>query len=217
LPPAEIPSAQPPPDEASDSSEEGSRVRWTLSKEAFDKLLERFSPDPEEAARQYEMTRAKLLRFFEWRSSPAPEQQVDETIDRVARKIEEGTTIYHLDGYFREARRYILLESVSLWKVVAIDDIAEPAAKGSDEDEQKETRSRCLDVCLDRLSPKARELILDYYAEAKRAKINHRLQLAHDSTINAVRIRTCRIRKGLEKCVKKCVEQRSLVRNDYGF
>jgi hypothetical protein len=89
--------------------------------------------------------------------------------------------------------------------MVAIDDIVEPAAYGVDEDDQKEIRSRCLDSCLDKLSLEARDLILDYYAETKRAKIDHRLQLAHDSTINAVRIRTCRIRKRLEKCVKNCV------------
>ena len=180
-------------------------------------MLERFSPDRQEAGRQYEMIRAKLLRFFEWRSSPSPDQQVDETIDRVARKIEEGTTISNLDGYFHEARHYVFLESIKPRQFVALDDIPERTAEPVTEDEQQETRLGCLDGCLDTLSPDARELILNYYFEAKRAKINRRRQLAQESTINALRIRACRIRKGLEKCVKECVAQRGMVRNESGL
>lgn len=215
--PAELPSAQQPPEEDSDSPGRRNRAKWILTGEAFDKLLEQFSPDRQEAGRQYELMRAKLLRFFEWRSSPSPEQQVDETVDRVARKIEEGTTITNLEGYFHEARHYIFLESIKRVKSVALDDIPERAAEIPDEDDEKERRLRCLDSCLDKLAPEARRLILDYYVEAKRVKIDHRLQLARESTINAVRIRACRIRKVLEKCVKACVAQRKLVRNESGL
>jgi DNA-directed RNA polymerase specialized sigma24 family protein len=208
LSPAELPSAPQSREQASDSPGKGSRVKWTLTREAFDKLLEQFSPDRQEAARQYEMMRAKLLRFFEWRSSPSPEQQVDETVDRVAKKIEEGTIISNLDGYFHEARHYIFFESIKPRQFVALDDIPERAAEPLAEDDQKETRLGCLDVCLDKLSPEARKLILNYYFEAKRAKIDHRRQLAQESSLNALRIRACRIRKGLEKCVKDCVAQK---------
>jgi DNA-directed RNA polymerase specialized sigma24 family protein len=163
------------------------------------------------------MMRAKLLRFFEWRSSPSPDQQVDETVDRVARKIEEGATISNLDGYFREAGHYIFLESIKPRQFVALDDIPERAAEPLAEDDEKETRLSCLDGCLEKLSPDARDLILNYYHEAKRAKINHRRQLAQESTLNALRIRACRIRKGLEKCVKDCVARKAFVRNESGL
>jgi DNA-directed RNA polymerase specialized sigma24 family protein len=157
--------------------------------------------------RQYLTMRTKLLRFFEWRCSPSPDQQVDETIDRVARKIEEGTIISNLNGYFREARIYIFLESIKHRQPVALDGLPELKFEPQPQDDQKEARLRCLEDCLEKLDPKARELILDYYVEDKRAKINHRLRLAQKSTINAVRIRACRIRKDLEKCVKNCVSR----------
>ena len=205
--PAELPPAQQPLEEDPDSHGTGTRVKWTLTKEALDRLLERFSPDHQEAERQYLIMRAKLLRFFEWRSSPSPDKQVDDTVDRVARKMDEGTTIINLEGYFRTARHYIYLESLESEELVALDDIPERADQSPAADEQKETRLRCLDECLEKLSLEARQLILNYYVDTKRAKINHRLQLAEKSTINAVRIRACRIRKDLEKCVKNCVSK----------
>jgi DNA-directed RNA polymerase specialized sigma24 family protein len=217
LSPAELPSAQQPPEEDLDSPGTGSRVKWILTEETFDKLLEQFSPDRQEAGRQYEIMRAKLLRFFEWNSSPSPEDEVDATVNRVARKIEEGTIILNLTGYFRETAHYIFLESIKRRQFVALDDLPEQAVEPLAEDEQKETRLGCLDFCLDKLAPTARELILSYYHEARRAKIIRRRALAQESTINALRIRACRIRKVLEKCVKECVAQKELVRNESGL
>jgi len=208
LSPAENPPAQQPPEEEeSDSPDKRRRVKWILTQEAFEKLLERFSSDRQEAGRQYELMRAKLLRFFECRWSPSPEQQVDETIDRVARKIEEGTSIANLVAYFFEVAHYVNMESIKPQKFVALDDLPEQPGELSAEDDQKEARLRCLDVCLDKLSLEARQLILNYYVETKRAKIDSRLQLAQASTINALRIRTCRIRKNLEQCVRNCVSR----------
>jgi DNA-directed RNA polymerase specialized sigma24 family protein len=170
-------------------------------------LLERFSPDRQEAGRQYEMMRAKLLRFFEWRSCHSPEDAVDTTINRVARKIQEGAIITNLTGYCLEVGRNVNFEYSRLHESVALDDLPEMPAEPLVADEQKETRLRCLDECLDKQSPDARQLILDYYVDAQRAKIDHRRQLAQASTMNALRIRACRIRKGLEKCVQDCVER----------
>ena len=40
---------------------------WVLTPEAFARLLERLSPDPEVAAAEYEATRRNLIGLFRWR------------------------------------------------------------------------------------------------------------------------------------------------------
>jgi DNA-directed RNA polymerase specialized sigma24 family protein len=182
-----------------------------LTKQAFDELLNHFSPDRYEAGRQYEVMRVKLRRFFEWRSCPAPEELVDETINRVARRISEGENIFNLNGYFSSVARLVFMESLRERDRVSVglDTIPETAAEVPLEDEQKELRLRCLDSCLDRLPIESRTLILKYYLYERRPKIDLRKQLADGLGIpmNALRIRAYRLRIGLERCVRDCLGQ----------
>jgi DNA-directed RNA polymerase specialized sigma24 family protein len=197
-----------PPDEASSSSTDDNAGEWTLTKEALDKLLDHFSADRDEAGKKYEVMRTKLIRYFEWNSSPSPEDETDTTVNRVARKIDQGEQIFNLAGYFYKVAYFVLRESLRNRKSVALEDIPEmPADEPSLDDDLKEVRLRCLDECLDKLPRESRSLILEYYDDERRAKINHRKQLAEQSSMNALRIRTCRIRKGLEKSVKERLDQ----------
>jgi hypothetical protein len=52
-----------------------------------------------------------------------------------------------------------------------------------------------------------REIILSYYQDERRAKIDRRKRLAEQLKISldALRIRAHRIRKGLEKCIASCL------------
>ena len=216
--PEELPPSELPPDEDSISSTDNNETRSTVTKQGLDKLLARFSPDRNEAAQQYELMRNRLVRFFERRSCPVAEDLADIVINRVARRIDEGQNILNLTGYSLEVARLVFLE----WlrprdRTVNIDDIPEIPSREFLKDDAKEMRLRCLDECLDHQAPESRTLILSYYVDTKRAKINHRRELAEESTLNALRIRACRIRKKLEKCVKDCVKEGQLVRNESGF
>jgi DNA-directed RNA polymerase specialized sigma24 family protein len=185
-----------------------SEEKWVLTRDALDKLLEHFSPDREEAARQFEVMRTKLIRYFEWQSSPSPEDETDITMNRVARKIEEGQTIFNLPGYFRSVAYLVFLEAIRRNRTSqTLEDVPEIPDEAPIVDEQKEARLLCLDECLDKQSFENRKLILEYYVDTRRAKINHRRQLAKESTMNTLRIRACRIRKRLEKCVRDCIER----------
>jgi hypothetical protein len=207
LSPADLPLKE-PPDEPSISPRNDSEEKWILTKDALDKLLERFSPDREEAGRQFEVMRIKLIRYFEWQSSPSPDVETDTTMNRVARKIEEGETIFNLPGYFRKVAHLVFLEAVKRERASEpLEELPDIPDQAPVVDEQKEARLLCLDECLDKQSLENRQLILEYYVDARRAKINHRRLLAEESTMNALRIRACRIRKGLEKCVKDCLKQ----------
>jgi RNA polymerase sigma factor (sigma-70 family) len=184
-----------------------SRSNWTLTAEALTKLLEHFSANHEEAGRQYNLMVLKLTRYFEWRSRPSPEELAEETISRVARRIDEGENITNLHGYFFSVARLVFMESLREETAVPLDEIVELPADQACEDEQKENRLSCLDRCLDQLPVESRSLILKYYHDEKRAKIDYRKQLANALGIplNALRIRAHRIRIALEKCVSECV------------
>ena len=190
----------------------GTRVthgKWSLTQEAFDKLLVCFSPDRDEAGKQYEITRAKLVRFFEWRASGAPEERVDETINRVARKIDEGQPIDNLIGYLYGVARLVFMEGLKEQEraPLPLETVDTSHYAPLAEDEGPESRLLCLDQCLETLPPESRNLILEYYQEEKRAKIEIRKQLAERLRIplNALRIRAHRIRLDLEKCLTECL------------
>jgi DNA-directed RNA polymerase specialized sigma24 family protein len=64
----------------------------------------------------------------------------------------------------------------------------------------------CLDRCLSALGPDDRTLILEYYRDEQRARIERRRHLAASLrlTANALAIRACRLRDKLERCVRAC-------------
>src|SRR5438105_11686321 len=82
-----------------------------LTADAFTKLLNRLGADQEQAGEKYETLRRTLVRFFEWRGVPFPEEQTDETFDRIARKLDQGIEIANISGYCYEVARLVCLEA----------------------------------------------------------------------------------------------------------
>jgi DNA-directed RNA polymerase specialized sigma24 family protein len=186
-----------------------SRGKWSLTKDAYDKLLARFSPDEEEASKQLLVAYLKVIRFFEWRLCDSPEICADKTFDRAARRIEEGERIDNLMGYLYGIADYVLME----WRKerdrapLPLDPIGAYLSEPPTENEDHEARLRCLDICLEELQAEDRVLILGYYQEEKHAKIGFRKQMADRLGVglNALRIRAYRIRIKLEGCVIECL------------
>jgi RNA polymerase sigma factor (sigma-70 family) len=186
------------------------KTRWSLTPAAFEKLLNAFSADRDEAGVLYELMRRKLVRFFEWRKIEPAEDYADETINRVARRIESGEVIENLNGYFFGVARMVYLEALKDpgRVVVSIDDEPHVRDKKAPQTTQSEPRVLCFDQCLDSLPPENRTLIVGYYQEERRAKIELRQELADSLQIplNALRIRAHRIRVRLEQCITQCME-----------
>jgi DNA-directed RNA polymerase specialized sigma24 family protein len=191
---------------------------WVLTEDAFIKLLEQLDKNRERAGEQYERIRLKLVKFFEWRGCFPGEEYADKAMDRVARKIYEGEEIRSSDPYtyFHGVARFILMEKWrepenALEGLDALPPSAEPAenplAKQEEADEQErlERRMECMSHCLQVLPPESRELMLHYHQGEKSEKIKNRKALSERLKIplNALRIRTHRIRAGLEACVEK--------------
>ncbi|HWC76445.1 MAG TPA: hypothetical protein VG778_03235, partial [Blastocatellia bacterium] len=87
-----------------------SRQKWALTQEAFDKLLACLDPDRETAGKKYLEIRGNLLRFFEWRGCPFPEDHADETVNRVAKRVSQGEELLNPQAYFMGVARLLVLE-----------------------------------------------------------------------------------------------------------
>lgn len=183
---------------------------WALTREAFDRLLACLDTDRERAGVKYETVRRKLVKFFEWRGAEFPEEHADEAINRVARKIVEGEEIRDFNHYVGGVARLLLMEIFKRrhQERAALERFPAPELP-AEESVDTGPRVKCFEICMDALAAENRELIVGYYREEKRNKIEHRKELARRLGIplNALRIRTHRIRAKLEECVHKCVEQ----------
>ncbi len=174
------------------------------SEEDFSKFLAWLDPDRDKAGAKYEDIRFKLIKTFTCRGSNCPEELADETINRVIRKAQEIGKTYEGDPalYFYGVARNVLLEYMRKKPAPQ----APPPPK---EPLRAEEEYACLEKCMERLPSRSRELVLQYYQEEKRAKIDLRKKLAAQMGIpfNALVIRAFRIRRSLEQCMSECLQQ----------
>lgn len=189
--------------------------RWEMNQEAFRLLLELLGDEPEEAGRVYGKYLGKLIRFFDWSGCEQPEMLADEVVNRVARRLEEGLEIRAADpySYFYRVAQLVRLEHFrererrgeALAEQIYI--VSLPP-----EDEAADDRLPCLRRCLEKLAPEDSRLILVYEQGEKSARIRNRRRMAkaRGMTLNALRIKSHRIRVKLERCVLRCLESEGL-------
>lgn len=182
---------------------------WVLTPESFDKLLAAFAPDRDLAAVEYEAARVRLIKLFRWRGVSEAEDAADESLNRVARKLEAGEAVQNLSAYIGGVARLVLLEKLKEKPGVPLEDVAPEALRQAprEPDSAGEQRLACFSRCLGELPAEPRELILNYYgAEAGAAKIENRKKLAArlGLEINALRNRALRVRERLESCIEIC-------------
>ena len=182
------------------------KKEWDLTQEAFERFLAWLNPNSDKAGQKYEDIRRRLIEIFTCRGCNCPEDLSDETINRVIRKVQEIGDTYVGDPalYFYGVAHNVHLEY--LRKKPSVQP-ASPTAV----DPKREKEYECLEKCMEKLSPRSRELVLQYYQEEKHAKIDLRKQLAIRLGIplNALRIRACRIRMNLQACVFQCLQEKA--------
>ena len=182
------------------------RRKWTLNQEAFDKLLHSLDAERERAGNIYQETRSNLIRFFEWRGCPFPEDHADETINRVAKRILEGEDVRDVPKYFFGVARLLFLEiqKARARELNALNDLPHAGPSSHDSDE---ARLDCLRQCLSGISADQRDLIIGYYQGEKSNKIKNRQILAERLRIpiGTLRMRALRLREQLEVCVENCL------------
>ena len=179
-----------------------------MTEQSLARFLSLLDEDPERAGEQYEIWRRKLVKLFEWRGSATPEDLADTTLNRLARKIDEGEAIRNLSAYVGGTARLVWLEALKEQERErgAFDELRASTPYSSP---TESPRIECFESCLESLPPESRALILDYYRAEKSSKIKLRKQLAEKlgTPLNALRIRAHRIRVQLEKCVGNCMKK----------
>lgn len=184
-----------------------------LSQYVFSRLLAWLDDGTESHGERYLEIRRRLVTYFDRRNRPAAEDLADETLNRVARTLEQFGEIatkpparycyvvakFVLLEDLRRERRHVGLDETRpltiLRTTVAAEDLA-----------GREERLDCLDRCLAQLKPEQRSLIIEYYRDTRRQKIERRRALANQLgiTMNALAIRACRIRDSLLTCIEGC-------------
>lgn len=187
------------------------RQKWNLDQEAFDKLLLALGDDRDSGGKKYLEIRANLIRFFEWRGCPFPEDHADETINRMAKRVAEGEEVLNPSGYAIGVARLLLLEIIKgrQREQSALNEMTANADVYAKEDDGDDGRIECLRHCLDELSTDNRQLILDYYQGEKGDKIRNRKKLIErlGIPVNTLRMRALRLRERLQVCVEDCVSR----------
>jgi RNA polymerase sigma factor (sigma-70 family) len=165
--------------------------------------------DRERAANRYEEIRRRLIKFFSCRQCAPAEDLTDETMNRVARKVQEGPP--HL--YVSDAASYFYGVAHNVYLEYVRKKPHSPPPPQPPPTEEVEREHGCLELCLEKLTPRSRELIREFYQEEGQAKIDHRKQLAGrlSLTSNALRIQAHRIRVVLLGCVRQCLAEHELL------
>lgn len=180
-----------------------------LTEQGLAKLLARLGDDPERAGAGYEELRLMLIKFFEWRDSCFPEDDADETINRVIRRLDAGEEqIQNLTAYCFGVARLVHLEMRRLRDQRRVDlEELPPLVALAPAHEQDDKRLVCFRSCLESLPAESRKFILLYYRDENRARIDHRKLMAESLSVSqaALRRRAQRLRDKIEACVNKCV------------
>jgi DNA-directed RNA polymerase specialized sigma24 family protein len=194
------------------------KTRWVQSEKSFENLLKWLDDGADSEGSSYLMMRDKLVTYFDRKGCVDADELADETLTRVARRIEEEGTIesdtpakycyitakfVFLEDVRAKHRFEVPLETVENLSLPSLqmDEIAAAEAV-----ESTERNFDCLEKCVGNLDGPQREMVLRYYHGALRKKIDNRRQMAEEYgiSLNALTIRTFRVREKLEKCVRKC-------------
>jgi len=192
------------------------RDQYQVNGDEFEKMLEflnrRNEPGaggsasvPMSRGERYEEVRRNLIRKFMRWGCDEPETLADETFNRIAKRLpltfgadDDPDRFVHRVAYF------VSLESFRRRPLPL------PPKSEGPLDEEDSQAYECLELCLNRLTPASRAAILEYYQNERSSKIRGRRLIAEKLGIglNALRIRACRIRATLQKCVLRCLEEK---------
>jgi hypothetical protein len=175
-----------------------------ITSELFEMLLAWLGPTREEGGKKFEAIRNRLIKIFLKRGCSDPENLADKTLNRVALKLPEIKDTYTGDPlwYFIAVARMVRLEALRV-KEISYDFVPDQVTVNCSPDAARE----CLQECLGLLPVDDSDLLLDYYLNVKRAKIELRRNMAQELGLSAsaLRVRAHRIRVIVEKCVLHCL------------
>jgi RNA polymerase sigma factor (sigma-70 family) len=180
--------------------------KTNLTPELFEALLGWLDSNKEAAGQKYERIRLRLIIFFAGKLFVNAEDLADETLDRVAQKVQEKDFSHQssVDSYIYSVARYIALESNR--EKILFDELPTEISVSTADTSANHRQMNFLENCLSQLSPLNRRIFIEYYLIAEKNADSLRQQLADEIGISltALRVRIYRIRQILMNCVKNC-------------
>lgn len=172
----------------------------------LDALLRRLGADGGDAI-AYEGLRRRLIQFFRLHDPAEADDLADTALDRLARRIHEGTEVISVPSYALGIARMVLHEArarAARQHLAEADPTLVPEPEDADEAASAETVLAALRSCLESAGEVARHLILTYYGADGAGRISTRQKLAAECgiSLNALRNRALRLRETLETCVR---------------
>jgi hypothetical protein len=172
----------------------------------FSRLLTFLCPaDTGEGGRRYLRVHQKLEGYFRIRGVADPAAAADETLDRAARRIAEGTEVPNIDNFCLGIARFIVKEG---WRINTRESTAfkEFLERHEHASADQLDRLSLMKSCFEEL-PQYEKNLLNAYCDAPRgkARAQHRRELAQrlELTVSALRIRVTRLRQNLDECLKQ--------------
>jgi DNA-directed RNA polymerase specialized sigma24 family protein len=176
----------------------------------FSRLLDWLDSGVDSCGERYLEMRRRLIAYFERRNCQFADDLADETLDRIARTLHRDGTIAVTPQarYCYVVARFVFLEDMrrQRWRLRL------PTLESTDDESSfeyrasREERLEFLDRCLQELRPDQRALIVEYYRDTGRKKIERRRDLAKrlSITANALGNRASRLRASLEARMAQC-------------
>ncbi len=182
--------------------------KHSVTQEKFDALLDWLDDNREAAGEKYEKIRRRLILILAGRGCFEAEELADQTINRVISKLPQVLADYRGEPafYFHSVANYVhqeWLRKQDKLRTLSMPEISE--AENTDD-----FRYECLDSCLAPLPADHRRIIIEYYRNEKKVRIEYRRKLAEELgiSVNALQVKIFRIRKNLQECVQKCVSEK---------
>ena len=186
---------------------------------SFQNFLHWLDQGVDSGGEKYLEMHRRLAAYFDRKNCLTADELADETMARVAQKLQEKGEITELSPahYCYVTAKFVFLEYLRHAKHgrAGLEEFSISGQPGSvpaaaplsaEQDDDQEKLLSCLDRCLNKLSAPDSKLILEYYQGEKHEKIERRRELGTSLGLspNALSIRACRIRTKVEQCVKDC-------------
>ena len=197
-------------DETATAEDTDSRPAPGAGHSSLEALLTRLEASGESGAVGYEVLRRRLVGFFRLHFAWRADELADIALERLARRLHEGTEVDHVAAYALGIARHVAMETQAKeqrqrlagaqWARAVADEASVESAPEHD------PALLALAHCLNGLAAAESQFILAYYAQdGGAARISHRHQLAESLglTENAARNRALRLRARLERCVER--------------
>jgi len=172
-----------------------------------------FGDNPEGAGEQYKHLHRKLFFYFESRRCEDPNELAHKTLGRLMEKYGQHVEIRDLTRYSYGIAKNVLheyLRDKEAEKKYVTDEEYHSRVHTPDEDAEarKERKLKCKKKCLAGLSGQERMMLTDYFSGRGRSRQKRRERMAEQLNISlqALRLRVFHLRRGLKKCLEKCLE-----------